>query len=105
MTFYTPPAVLSALGFATYEPVAGSGAFLIKPPFGMTYTTTHEPPPDRFRTGDWWRTRSGLLCRVRGGTVGLQGFITLDPINGTPSRHFREDHVTGFTRQSWGGKR
>ena len=41
MTFYTPPAVLSALGLTTYEPAAGSGALLINPPFAMT-----EPPPN-----------------------------------------------------------
>ena len=33
--------MLSALGFTTYEPAAGSGAFLINPPFAMT-----EPPPN-----------------------------------------------------------
>ena len=41
MTFYTPPAVLSALGLTTYEPAAGSGYFLINPPFAMT-----ESPPN-----------------------------------------------------------
>jgi hypothetical protein len=41
MTFYTPPAVLSALGLTTYEPAAGSGSFLINPPFAMT-----ELPPN-----------------------------------------------------------
>ena len=41
MTFYTPPAVLSALGLTTYEPAAGSGSFLINPPFAMP-----EPPPN-----------------------------------------------------------
>ena len=41
MSFYTPPAVLSALGLTTYEPAAGSGYFLINPPFAMT-----EPPPN-----------------------------------------------------------
>ena len=41
MSYYTPPAVLSALGLTTYEPAAGSGAFLINPPFAMT-----EPPPN-----------------------------------------------------------
>ena len=41
MTFYTPPAVLSALGLTTYEPAAGSGSFLINPPFAMT-----ESPPN-----------------------------------------------------------
>ena len=41
MTFYTPPAVLSALGLTTYEPVAGSGSFLINPPFAMP-----ESPPN-----------------------------------------------------------
>ena len=40
MTFYTPPAVLAALGLTTYEPATGSGSFLINPPFAMT-----EPPP------------------------------------------------------------
>ena len=41
MTFYSPPAVLSALGLTTYEPAAGSGSFLINPPFAMT-----ESPPN-----------------------------------------------------------
>jgi len=41
MSYYTPPAVLSALGLTIYEPAAGSGAFLINPPFAMT-----EPPPN-----------------------------------------------------------
>ena len=41
MSYYSPPALLSALGLTTYEPAAGSGAFLINPPFAMT-----EPPPN-----------------------------------------------------------
>jgi len=41
MNFYTPPAVLAALGLTTYEPAASSGSFLINPPFAMT-----EPPPN-----------------------------------------------------------
>ena len=41
MSYYAPPAVLSALGLTTYEPAAGSGSFLINPPFAMT-----EPPPN-----------------------------------------------------------
>ena len=71
----------------------------------MTYTATQEPPPNRFRVGDWWRTPSGLLCRVRCSTVGLLGFVTIDPIRGH-ARHLRADQVpAGFTRQSWGGQR
>ena len=41
MSYFTPPAVLSALGLTTYEPAAGSGSFLINPPFAMT-----ESPPN-----------------------------------------------------------
>ena len=41
MSYSTPPAMLSALGLTTYEPAAGSGYFLINPPFTMT-----EPPPN-----------------------------------------------------------
>ena len=45
MSYYTPPALLSALGLITYEPATGSGAFLINPPFAMT-----EPPPNTVHT-------------------------------------------------------
>jgi hypothetical protein len=69
----------------------------------MTFTAISPPPPDRFRTGDWWRTSTGLLCRVRGATLGLQGYVTLDPLRGAP-RYFPAEQVAGFTRQSWGGR-
>jgi hypothetical protein len=39
MTFYTPPAVLAALGLQVFQPAAGTGAFLINPPFAMTSNT------------------------------------------------------------------
>ena len=42
-TFYTPPAVLAALGLPAYEPAAGTGSFLSNPPFSMSNTTTQDP--------------------------------------------------------------
>jgi hypothetical protein len=68
------------------------------------FTASYEPPPpNRFRNGDWWRTRTGMLCRVCRGNLGLPGYAALVPANGQPAGHFPATQVAGFTRQSWGG--
>ena len=65
MTFYTPPAVLSALGITTYEPAAGSGSFLINPPFNMP-----ESPPNTLCHTVYADRTIGLTITARPGPNG-----------------------------------
>ena len=65
MSYYTPPAVFFALGLTTYEPAAGSGSFLINPPFTMT-----EPPPNTLCHTVYHDRIAGLTVTARPGPDG-----------------------------------
>jgi hypothetical protein len=75
----------------------------------MTFTPAPipQPPPDRFRDGDFWRGPDGNLYAV--GPVqrresGMRLACTLQPTGrGVPAHHYRH-HVRGWTRVSWGGR-
>ena len=100
MTFYTPPAVLSALGLTTYEPAAGSGYFLINPPFAMT-----ESPPNTLCHTVYADRIAGLIitawpCPVRSGSW-LVRFRRRDSRRNLLNQVADWHPVSGWDRHLW----